>query len=182
MDPREEAEDLKKNPLPDCSTCDHCIRPEVECELMNGGQPCDYTPDEDHDESRPQIEQAYRVHELIAEYQEKIQALQRRYDGLLEMIVAAGKDREGEYSLIDKKRTVRVPDPVKFKDGFPVAYEKIKRELIDSEMKKLDDLAVRDLQTIPVKRAEELIGKDPLSKISDLKIYHNYSIVRTEAR
>lgn len=188
MSAAEEARDLKANPLPpepNCNTCLHCYVPEAECELRDeedNKDRCEYVPDVLHDETLPPLEQAFRIQEEINALQEEINAYQKRYSALLEKAVAASIEKEGPYSLIDKKRSVRVPDPVKFKEQFPEAYAAIKQEDVDRAMKKIDEILASELTNIPVKRAEELIGKIPLTKISDEKVYHSYSILFAEVK
>jgi len=189
MDPRDEAADLNKNPIPpepDCSTCLYCFRPESSCELREldpnrKSNVCDYKPNEYHDDSLPPLEQAHLIQLRIQALQEEVKGFQSRYENLIEKAVAANLEKEGSYSLIDKKRTVRVPDPEKFREQFAEEYAILKQELIESELKKIDRVRESDLTTIPVKRAEELIGKVKLTKISEEKVYHSYSIVLVEA-
>jgi hypothetical protein len=190
MSAAEEAKDLKANPLPpepNCGTCLHCYRPEVSCELRDQdpdlkSNACDYKPDEDHDDTLPPLEQAYRVWVHIQALQEELSEYQNRYSALIEKSVAAKIETEGPYSLIDKKRTVRVPDVELFKSMFPQDYTVLKQEEVDRQAKKLDELKLSDLVSIPVKRAEELIGKVKLTKISDEKVYHNYSVLFQETK
>jgi len=185
MTAAEEQADLKKNPLPECSTCLHCYVPEAECDLRDeedNKDRCEYAPDDDHDDTLPPMEQAFRVQTRIEMLQDELKRLQGRSSALLEKIVVSKIETEGPYSLIDKKRSVRVPDPVKFKEMFPEAYAAIKQEDVDRAMKKIDEILASELTNIPVKRAEELIGKIPLTKISDEKVYHSYSILFAEVK
>ncbi len=184
MSTAEERADLKANPLPDCSKCMHCDIPEAECDLRDEAHPdaCDYKPDADHDDTLPPMEQAYRISVRMRALQEELNAFQSRYSALLDRIVSAKTEKEGKYFLADKIRKVRVPDVEKFKARFPVEYDVLKQEQIDAQMKKIDDLAKQDLTTLPVKRAEELIGKVKLTEISDEKVYHSYSIGMSEAK
>jgi len=189
MTAAEEAADLKKNPLPqepDCSTCLHCYRPEVSCELRDKdpnlrSNACDYQPDEDHDDTLPPLEQAYRVQARIKDLQEELKGYQDRYTALLEKAIAAKIETEGPYTLLDKKRTVRVPDAALFKDLYPEEYRILKQEEVDRQLKKIDEVIASDLITIPVKRAEELVGKVKFTNVSEEKVYHNYNILLTEA-
>jgi len=187
MSTAEERADLKANPLPpapDCSTCLHCYVPEAECNLRDGEDDkdrCEYLPDDLHDGALPALMQAFLIQEKISSLQEEIKAFQKRYEILIETAVASNIEKEGPYCLIDKKRSVRVPDPVKFRELYPDAYAVIKQEDVDRAMRKIDDLLKADLTSIPVKRAEELVGKIPLTKISDENVYHSYSVQRVVA-
>lgn len=180
MSTAEERADMKVNPLPpapNCSTCLHGNIP-VECNMDRG---CEYCPDSLHDTTLPPLEQAFHIQEKIHALHEEARELQVRYDTLIERAASANIEKEGPYLLVDKKRSVRVPDPVKFKEQFPDAYKAIKQDEIDRQMKKLDEILLQDLTTIAVKRAEELIGKIPLTKISDEKVYHSYSIQQVKS-
>lgn len=183
MSTAEERADMKANPLPqepDCHTCDHRVETESSCELLDGELPCRYHPDALHDDTLPQLEQAFNLQAKITNLQDELKEYQARYSALLEKAVASKIETEGAYVLVDKKRSVRVPDPVKFKELFAEAYAIIKKEDIDRQLKKIDEVMGQDLTTIPVKRAEELVGKIPLTKISEEKVYHNYSIQQVE--
>ncbi len=182
MSTAEERADLKANPLPDCSKCAHMIESEPSCVLLDANRPCTYAPDGLHDDTLPPMEQAFLINEKIHDLQEELTGFQSRYSALLDRIVSAKTENEGRYFLADKIRKVRVPDVGKFKAKFPVEYDALKQEAIDAQMKKIDEMVKQDLTTLPVKRAEELIGKVKLNEISDEKVYHSYSIGMSGAK
>ncbi|PKG31656.1 hypothetical protein [Methanoregula sp.] len=183
---REEAADLKKNPLPpepDCSTCLHCCIPEAECDLRDeedNKDRCEYAPDADHDETLPLLEQAYRLQALILQKEEVLKKYRARFDKVMDQVLASKIENQGIYSLIDKPRKVRVPSVEKFKERFSEEYSTLKKEEYAAKLQKLDDLLKSDLTSIPVKRAEELIGKVKLNEISEEKVYHAYKVVSAE--
>jgi hypothetical protein len=182
MSTAEERADMKANPLPQepvCSTCRNYYVPEAECILRDeedNSDRCEYLPDSLHDDTLPSLEQAFNVQAKINTLQEELTAYQKRYSALLENAVTAKIEKEGRYALIDKKRSVRIPDVTKFKERFGDEYAVLKQELVDAQLKKIDAMLQEDLTTIPVKRAEELIGKTKLTAISEEKIYHSCSI------
>ena len=177
---KDEAADLKNNPLPDCGTCAHGIKERISCLLLEEGKLCDYVPDADHDETLPLLEQAYRLQVLKDKAGRAMKDLQDRYDRVLTQVIDSKIENQGQYSLVDKKRTVRVPDVVKFKAQYGQEYQTLKQEDYAARLKKLDEALQQDLVSLPVKRAEELIGKDKLNAISEAKVYHNYQVVSSE--
>ncbi len=177
---REEAADLKKNPLPECGSCVHGIKERVSCLLIGEGKLCEYVPDADHDETLPLLEQAYRLQALIQKEEEILKNYRARFDKVMDQVLASKIENQGIYSLTDKKRTVRVPSVEMFKERFGEEYTTLKQEEYAAKLQKLDDLLKNDLTSIPVKRAEELIGKVKLNEISEEKVYHSYKVVSAE--
>jgi hypothetical protein len=188
LSPSEERADLKTNPLPtepDCGSCLHCCVPEAKCDLrdeLDNADRCEYQPDELHDETLPLLEQAFRIREKMTSLQEELSEFQKRYDALLESIIAVKIEKQGPYVFIDKKRTVRIPDVELFKSAYGAEYEILKQERMAEYLKKFEELKEQDLPSIPVKRAEELVGKVKLTRISEEKVYHNYNIVLVDGK
>lgn len=181
MSTADERADLKAHPLPaeqSCSTCRHSIL--GACTLQNAGQSCSYAPDAMHDEGMPLLERTYWLQEMIRERQAELTDLSKKFDALMDEVLSSAITVQGTYSLIDKPRTVRVIKPDEFRAKFTDAYETLRRELVDAQMKKIDEILQQDLTSIPVKRAEELVGKEPLKAVVDSQVYHAYRIMLTE--
>lgn len=185
MSTADERADLNAHPLPPeqgCSTCRHSTPtgPGGTCALQDAGQACTYALDIAYDETAPLLERTYRLQVRIQEMQEALKKESALFDSLMDRVVKSEITVQGNYSLIDKPRTVRVIKPAEFRAMFSDAYETLRRELVDAQMKKIDDILLQDLTTIPVKRAEELVGKEPLKAVVEPQIYHAYRIMSTE--
>lgn len=180
LTPREEAADMKQNPLPPeeqdpCLTCANCHREELVCGL-DEGQECTYKPMDD----LPPLERIYYLEQERKRVESTLQNLNKRRDALIEAAVKAETFEEGDFLLRNKQRKVRVVDVAAFRTKFPEAYKTLHDAAIDAAMKKVQDVMDKGPVTISPKDAEDLVGKKPLADICTDQVYDHWSIVSVE--
>lgn len=179
LTPKEEAADLRENPLPEeqdpCLTCTHCVREELVCGL-DADQECTYQSLDD----LPPLERIYYLEQERKRLETTLATVTKMRDERIAAAVEAGTTEEGDFQLINKQRKVRAVKVDEFKAQFPEAYRTLHNAAIDAAMKKVQDVTVSDLVTISVKEAEELVGKKPLSNVCTEQVYDHWSIVLVE--
>lgn len=123
-------------------------------------------------EAATMLAEIYDVEQEIKVLTAIMEGLQEKRQTLLSRAVTSNVSEGGDYAMVAKPRVTRSLNAEKFKAMFPEQHEYCRNQVIQRAKIKADE-------SITLRDAEGLLGKDVIAPCCDFKTVVNYTVVKT---